>query len=99
VPVIAGPRLEKTRDFARLLQDRDALFVVKNANEMALELKRLLSDDNLRQEIGIRGNQLLLDSQGAVKKGLVILEETLSLQNGQVQKSENSSESERGVTA
>lgn len=99
VPVLAGPRLEKTRDFARLLQDRDALFVVKNANEMAQELQRLLSDDNLRQEIGIRGNQLLLDSQGAVKKGLVILEETLSLHNGQVQNAPESTESERGVTA
>jgi len=99
VPVIAGPRLEKTRDFARLLQDRDALFVVRNANEMAQELKRLLSDENLRNEIGNRGNQLLLDSQGAVKKGLVILEETLSLQNGTAQKSQEISESERGVTA
>lgn len=99
VPVIAGPRLEKTRDFARLLQDRDALFVVKNASEMTEELKRLLSDDKLRQEIGDRGNQLLLDSQGAVKKGLVILEETISLQNGQLKKTEESSERENGVTA
>lgn len=77
VPVIAGPRLEKTRDFARLLQDRDALFVVKNANEMAHELQRLLGDEKLRLEIGVRGNKLLLDSQGAVGKALVILEETL----------------------
>jgi 3-deoxy-D-manno-octulosonic-acid transferase len=99
VPVLAGPRLEKTRDFARLLQDRDALFVVKNANEMAQELKRLLSDDNLRREIGNRGNQLLLDSQGAVKKGLVILEETLSLHNGHMQNAQQSSDSERGVRA
>ncbi len=37
---------------------------------MAQELKRLLSDADLRREIGIRGNQLLLDSQGAVKKDL-----------------------------
>lgn len=99
VPVIAGPRLEKTRDFARLLQDRDALFVVKNANEMAQELKRLLSDADLRKEIGNRGNQLLLDSQGAVKKGLVLLEESLGMQNGTHQKASENSQSERGVTA
>ena len=109
VPVIAGPRLEKTRDFARLLQDRDALFVVKNANEMALELQKLLSDSDLRQEVGERGNKLLLDSQGAVKKGLAILEETLGLSadGNQLEeagpaaepKPSGESKQERGVTA
>jgi len=109
VPVIAGPRLEKTRDFARLLQDRDALFVVKNDNEMTEQLERLLADDQLRLEIGNRGNKLLLDSQGAVKKGLSILEESLGLSNKStpvIQSEKNSgtekapeSANQRGVTA
>ncbi len=79
VPVISGPRLEKTRDFARLLEERDALFVVKTPEDMAQELLRLLGDQALRQEIGKRGNMLLLDSQGAVDKALLILEEALGL--------------------
>lgn len=108
VPVIAGPRLEKTRDFARLLEDRDALFVVKNANEMAHELKRLLSDADLRREIGERGNKLLLDSQGAVDKALCLLEETIGLasRSPEIDESNQSeadgsldSKQERGVTA
>ena len=94
VPVIAGPRLEKTRDFARLLEERDALFVVKNANEMAQELLRLLSDEKLRDDVGERGNQLLLNSQGAVAKGLVILEESLGLTNRN-----DTAQKESGVTA
>lgn len=108
VPVIAGPRLEKTRDFARLLEERDALFVVKNASEMAHELQRLFGDSNLRREIGERGNKLLLDSQGAVGKAISIIEKTLSLESdgirgGEASQSdtrENSeSKDERGVTA
>lgn len=82
VPVISGPRLEKTRDFARLLEERDALFVVKTPEDMAQELHKLLSDETLRQEIGERGHRLLLDSQGAVDKALLILEETLGLKKG-----------------
>lgn len=94
VPVIAGPRLEKTRDYARLLEERDALFVVKNANEMAQELRRLLSDDQLRKDIGERGNELLVNSQGAVEKGLVILEECLGLTS-----KNDPAHKESGVTA
>lgn len=100
VPVIAGTHLEKTRDFARLLEERDALFVVKNANEMAEELKRLLSDEALRSEIGERGNRLLLDSQGAVAKGVALIEQTLGLKQTSSVSSESSVTSdERGVRA
>lgn len=103
VPVIAGPRLEKTRDFARMLEERDALFVVKNANEMTQELQRLLSDETLRQQVGERGNKLLLDSQGAVDKALAILEETLAMHGQGAQKidakSAEESKEQRGVTA
>lgn len=94
VPVIAGPRLEKTRDFANMLKERDALFVVKNANEMADQLNRLFNDELLRQQVGERGNALLISSQGAVSKGLAILEECLGIKNTE---SSTESSNDRGV--
>lgn len=99
VPVICGPRLEKTRDFARMLEEREALFVVKNPEGMAEELQRLLSDDALRQEIGNRGNKLLIDSQGAVDKALLILEETLGLKKGPSSDAPQQPAQGRGVKA
>jgi len=78
VPVVVGPHIEKTRDVASALTELDALTMVADGAALPAALIELLSDSALRVSRGQKGNQLLLDSQGAVDKAIKLLEGQLA---------------------
>ncbi|HEY9786622.1 MAG TPA: 3-deoxy-D-manno-octulosonic acid transferase [Candidatus Obscuribacterales bacterium] len=78
VPVLCGPHLEKTRDLALQLKAREALYVVNNSEELAEALALLLANRSLNASVGQRGNELLMSSQGAVGRAMVLLNGILS---------------------
>jgi len=78
VPVICGPNIQKTRDTAAQLDDMKALFIVPDAKAMSEKLIALLSNEQLRSQMGERGNQFLLVSRGATERALAFLDRFLS---------------------
>ena len=74
VPVICGPRVEKTADAANALKEIGALTVIGGESELTATLAKLLQDQVLRETMGQTGRNWLLQSQGAVGRTLALLE-------------------------
>lgn len=79
VPVISGKYIDKTRDIANGLLDKNALILVNDGKELYFHLALLLKDGKRRKEIGEAGYSYLADSQGAVAKTLSMLEKQLGV--------------------
>lgn len=74
LPVITGPHLFHTQDIADLFADVGASITVQSAAELADAVLPLLEDDNLAQEIGQKGKQVVASNKGALQRLLVLLE-------------------------
>ena len=79
VPVICGKYIDKTRDIANGLLDKNALALVNDGQELYFHLALLLKDEARRKLIGESGNSYLAESQGAVKKTMAVLEKQLGI--------------------
>ena len=74
LPVITGPHLFNTQDIADLFADAGASRIVQNADELAHSVLRLLIDEELAQETGQKGKQIVSTNRGALQRLLVLLE-------------------------
>jgi 3-deoxy-D-manno-octulosonic-acid transferase len=77
VPVICGPNIQKTRDTAAQLDHMGAIFIVPDAKVAPEKLISLLSNEQLRTEMGGKGNQFLLISRGATERALAFIDRFL----------------------
>jgi 3-deoxy-D-manno-octulosonic-acid transferase len=77
VPVICGPHLFKTSDIARSLKEAEAIKVVKDADEFIPALDALLQSSELRKTMGDRGHTWVMQSQGAVRRTMGMIESVL----------------------
>lgn len=66
-PVLFGPTIHNSLE-AFMLIDRGAGIMVKNSDEMASELIRLLSDNELRVRLGQIGKTMIEENAGATEK-------------------------------
>ncbi len=73
VPVICGPNIQKTRDTAAQLDHMGAIFIVPDEKIMSEKLLLLLSNEQMRLEMGAKGNEFLLISRGATERALAYL--------------------------
>ncbi len=67
-PVLTGPHTHNFRDIMALALAADAVQIVRNADELAGAVERLLSDAGLRRQWGERARQLLRQQRGASKR-------------------------------
>jgi 3-deoxy-D-manno-octulosonic-acid transferase len=74
LPVVTGPHLFNTQDIADLFADTGASRIVQNADELAHEVMQLLVDEELAQETGQKGKQIVATNRGALQRLLVLLE-------------------------
>jgi len=74
LPVVTGPHLFNTQDIADLFADTGASQIVQNADELSPAVLRLLSDEELAQETGQKGKQIVATNRGALQRLLVLLE-------------------------
>jgi 3-deoxy-D-manno-octulosonic-acid transferase len=74
LPVVTGPHLFNTQDIADLFTDKGASQIVQNADELSHAVLRLLSDEELAQETGQKGKQIVETNRGALQRLLVLLE-------------------------
>jgi 3-deoxy-D-manno-octulosonic-acid transferase len=71
-PVLFGPHMFHFSEIAQQLTEANGAIQVKGREELFLQLKRLLSDESARRELGEKGFQFLEKHQGATER---ILEE------------------------
>lgn len=69
-PVIFGPHIENFRDAARILIDSGGGIKVNDADELKNRIERLLSDGVLRDSIGKKAREAVMNNQGATERTL-----------------------------
>lgn len=67
-PVISGPHLFNFSEVARLLQENNALVIVKNADELVATIKLWLTDETVCKNAGERAKQVADNNRGALQK-------------------------------
>ena len=69
-PVLIGPHTGNFRESVGLLESAGAALVVRDASELARELRRLLADGDLRLKLGDAGYEAVALRHGAVRETL-----------------------------
>jgi 3-deoxy-D-manno-octulosonic-acid transferase len=69
-PVLIGPHTTNFRESAGLLEAAGAAVVVRDANDLSRELRRLLADPDLRAKLGDAGYEAVASRHGAVRETL-----------------------------
>ncbi len=78
VPTVFGPHVWNFRDAARRLVDAGGAVMVQDANEVASEVSRILSDPVKRQAMSFAARQVVAEQQGATERTLDMLDEFLA---------------------
>src|SRR5262252_1899741 len=68
--VLIGPHTGNFRESVSLLESAGAALVVRDASELARELRRLLADQDLRVKLGDAGYEAVASRHGAVRETL-----------------------------
>lgn len=64
-PILVGPHMHNFRAIARLFLSKQAVVQVKDAQELKLKIKELISDKGKLKNLGIAAKSLLASMQGA----------------------------------
>ena len=73
VPVIMGPHYSNFRDIVKKMKDADGIRIVADTVELRATLELLLTDRELAQAIGRRGQQVFEEQQGATARTVAAL--------------------------
>ncbi len=73
-PILAGPHNFNSEDIARLLAERGAVRIVRDARELAAAVGELMASQTERARIGAIGRQAVDDNRGAVGRHMRLLE-------------------------
>jgi 3-deoxy-D-manno-octulosonic-acid transferase len=76
-PVLVGPHVGNFRESTSLLESVGAAVVVRDAAELARELRRILADPDLRAKLGDAGYEAIASRQGAVRETLELVDRYL----------------------
>ena len=78
VPVCFGRQTRNFRDVVQLLLDQHAAQVVCSENDLGNFVQSAISQPQLAEQMGLRGQQLVIRQRGAVDRTVVMLEEILN---------------------
>ncbi len=73
VPVLTGPNNFNAEDIAAQMLGSDAARIVHDAGELCNELARLLTDEQQRHALGLRGQAFIETNRGALARLLALL--------------------------
>jgi 3-deoxy-D-manno-octulosonic-acid transferase len=74
LPVLTGPSYFNSKEIAQLLLARGAALEVKNAQDLAATLQRLLSQPATSKQIGSIGKEIIAANRGSVARLLALIE-------------------------
>ncbi len=95
VPVCFGPNTWNFRDVVQLLLDQHAAQVVCSSEELFDFVRASIEQPQLAQQMGLRGQQLVVQQRGAVERTVAMLVKILSTEKSL----ESSSDSEQSAAA
>ena len=78
LPLQSGEHLFNFSEVSNLMQNANALVVVKSSDELADEWIHLLNDADLRNQCGQAAHQVVVNNRGALQKTLEIIKQFLS---------------------
>lgn len=78
LPLQSGEHLFNFSEVSTLMQNANALTLVKSSDELANEWIHLLSDEDLRNQRGQAAYQVVVNNRGALQKTLGIIKQFLS---------------------
>ncbi|MCA9066878.1 MAG: glycosyltransferase, partial [Planctomycetaceae bacterium] len=73
--IMFGPNTSNFRDVVRRFKEGDACLTLHSPDEFTTTVSQLLQDKELRQEMGERAQQIVIDQQGAVRRTTQLLAE------------------------
>ena len=73
VPVITGPYLENFKEIGGMLLSVNAAKQIRNSEELASQVVKLLQDKLLRAQVGEQGQKIVKDNRGALERLMKIL--------------------------
>ncbi|MCZ6561176.1 MAG: 3-deoxy-D-manno-octulosonic acid transferase, partial [Gammaproteobacteria bacterium] len=74
IPVLTGPDTFNAEDIAEMLADVGAMREVKDSDELATELAKLIADPEARRYAGEQGRKTVQENRGAVDRLLALLD-------------------------
>ena len=74
-PVVSGSVLRNFRFIQQVLQEADALVSVSSEEELLAELRKLISDPDLRRAVGKRGGDAIRQHRGAMDRTIDLLKQ------------------------
>ncbi len=77
VPIISGPHLENFLAIRDLLQEANALILVKDAEQLAEQVIKLFSDKNMSHLYGARALSVSDQNRGAIEKHLDLIKQSI----------------------
>ena len=78
VPLVSGGHTANFAEIIGLFKAADAIMIVADAEQLAAAVTRLLTDSELRQTCGVRGQRLVQEHRGALDAVMAILDIYLS---------------------
>lgn len=74
-PIISGPHLHNFAEISRLLTEKDALLISRNAAQLQEQLQHLLSDPAEIVRYGLQAQRVALQNRGALARLLTVIED------------------------
>ena len=78
LPVITGPNTHNFSEISELLLQKGALLIAQNEKELSDKVIGLLSDANLRNNMGERGEAVIEANRGSSIKTFELIEKYLN---------------------
>ncbi len=78
-PILTGPIVFNFTEISQLLLQAKAMFMVKNAEEIAQEVIQLFADENLRHRVGENAYNVVASNRGALERQVALVKQLLGL--------------------
>ncbi len=77
-PVVFGPHMFNFEEETKLLLENNAAKMVKDEEDLTNTIRALLSNPELRKDLGIRAQKIVIENKGATSRNVQILESILN---------------------
>jgi 3-deoxy-D-manno-octulosonic-acid transferase len=79
IAILTGPSIENCKETVAMLLQANAAIVVNNELELALQVIKLMQDDDLRNQYGKNAAEVVQQNRGVTEKTLGVINDLLSM--------------------
>ncbi|MBN1684518.1 MAG: lipid IV(A) 3-deoxy-D-manno-octulosonic acid transferase [Gammaproteobacteria bacterium] len=78
LPILTGPHTFNFQEITRQLQEANGLIMIHHSKELAQKVIELINDSKLRNALGKRAHQVILNNRGSLQKHLKLISDLLT---------------------